>query len=275
MRSVILLTIIAALAAGAAFADFGDIVRSWEAPWREGGGGTSCHGLAWDGEYIWCNCDYGNKRPRIYRCLPSNGSVVSWFDSPFIVDRFGRGMHCRRWQGQPCLEIAVWDAYTDTEYIYRLNYKGEIIGSFVVDLPGTGSDYVSSVVFDGSYYWVTDPGGEDSIVYKLNNNGAVLASFAINGMGDAHGICKQTDFIWVNLDDTYAGNFYGACKARPNGSIAASFTGSNFGQYMYDCTFDGKYLWLVASHKMVYCCDVSNAPAVVPASVGRIKALYR
>jgi hypothetical protein len=44
---------------------------------------------------------------------------------------------------------------------------------------------------------------------------------------------------------------------------------------MYDCTFDGKYLWLVADSKMVYCCDVSNAPAVQPASVGRIKALYR
>ncbi|MEE8638787.1 MAG: hypothetical protein V3T41_00090, partial [bacterium] len=181
---------------------------------------------------------------------------------------------CRRWQGQPCLEVAVWDDYTDTQYVYRLNFKGEIIGSFVVNLPGSGLDYISSVVFDGSYYWVTEPDADESKVYKLNNSGAVLASFIVNRTGRANGICKQGDFLWLSLDD-FHGNFYGACKARPNGSIAASFSNRRFTQFTYDCTFDGKYLWLVTYNKMVYCCDVSNAPAVAPASVGRIKALYR
>jgi len=273
MRSVILLAIIAALAAGAAFADFGDIVRSWEAPWVEGSGGTACEGIAWDGEYIWCNCDYSRIRPRIYRCLASNGSVVSWFASPFIVDRSARGMNCRRWQGQPCLEIAVWDDYEDIQYVYRLNYKGEILGKFAVNLPNP-SPYLSSVVFDGTYYWVTYPDYDGSVVYKLNNRGTALSSFILDRAGAANGICKQGDFLWFTLDSP-SEMFFGACKARPNGSIVASFDNTRFEDYMYDCTFDGEYLWLVAETRMVYCIDVSNAPAVAPASVGRIKALYR
>jgi hypothetical protein len=260
--------------ATSSFADFGDIVRSWKAPWIEGAGGTFCKGLAWDGQYIWCNCDYTHKGDRIYRCRASNGSIISWFDSPFIIGRFGRGLNCRRWQGQPCLEITVWDDNEYKQYVYRLSYTGEIIGSFAVDLPGTGPDFISSLVFDGSSYWVTDPDSNESKVYKLNSSGSVLASFIVNRTGTANGICKQGDFLWLSLDD-FSGDFYGACKIRPTGSIAASFGNSRFSQTTYDCAFDGRYLWFVTDNDMVYCFDVSNAPAVAPASIGKIKALYR
>lgn len=274
MRKVIFVVAVFTLATAPALADFGEIIYSWKAPWREGARATICKGLAWDGQYIWLNCDYSGKRPRIYRCLPSNGSVVSWFDSKFIVDRSGCGMNYRRWQGQPCLEIAVWDEYEKREYVYRLNYKGEIIGSFIVNLPGSGLDYVYSLAFDGTHYWVTDPESEgNSVVHKLTANGTAVGSFAIGQKGYARGIALQGDFFWASMDAGYE-MFFGACKMKSTGSVVASF------EYLqpdiYDCSYGGRnLLWLVRDRDTVLCVDVSNAPAVAPASVGRIKALFR
>ena len=58
---------------------------------------------------------------------------------------------------------------------------------------------------------------------------------------------------------------------RANGSVVASF--GTWGK-PEDCTYENNHLW-VAVHSKVFCYDVSNAPAVLPASVGRIKALFK
>ena len=65
--------------------------------------------------------------------------------------------------------------------------------------------------------------------------------------------------------------YSGVYKTRPNGSVVASF--ETFGTSI-DCTYEGKRLWVCDGNR-IYCYDVSNAPAVAPASLGKVKALFR
>ena len=271
MRSEILLAIIAALTAGAAFAGFGDVICSWRVP-KKGSGLERCEGLAWDGTYLWCNVEHGSVYdPYMYRCRSSDGSVVSSFPSGFNNYVRGFGMCHRKVRGVDVLEVIVWDSRPQQSSLYRYSFAGSITQRTEIRLPVS----IHGVYYDGVSFWVTDPDESGSYVYRLNESGVPLSSFKVNQPGDANGVCKQADFLWFSIDYYGGPSFYGAYKARPNGSVVASFRPREFGQYSYDCTFDGEYLWVVSDSFMVFCVDVSNAPAVLPASVGRIKALYR
>ena len=129
--------------------------------------------------------------------------------------------------------------------------------------------------FDGVNFWACRIIDDHSNVFKLTANGSLLSSFRLSEPGYAQGICKQADFFWLSIDDHGTSSIEGGYKVKPNGSVVASFESPYFFTPMYDCTFDGKYLWIATRTNRVCCCDVSNAPAVVPASVGRVKALFR
>jgi len=126
----------------------------------------------------------------------------------------------------------------------------------------------SSVVFDANYDWISVPKEAGTIVYKMTAAGSLVSSFVVNKPGLASGITKQGDFFWLSV--TGIEDFCGAYKCRGNGSVVASFgTGAPL-----DCTYENNHLWIAFS-STVRCYDVSNAPAVLPASVGRIKVLFK
>lgn len=260
MRTVAIVTIVLAITAGAAFADFGDVIRSWGVPRRD-----NCLGIAWDGEYIWCNVSHTNSPDMMYRCLPSSGSVVSSFETVFGNYIRGLGMCYRLWDGRPSLEVAVRDTISDESFLYRHYFNGSVVNRMRVRLSGDAR--FESVFFDNNNEWVCDPEDTGSKIYKIDGQGSPISSFTLNKPGSTYGITKQGDFFWF----TVGGPYSGAYKARPNGSVVASF--ETYGS-PFDCTYENKRLW-VSVASTVYCFDVSNAPAVVPASVGRIKALFR
>ncbi|MGD8719380.1 MAG: hypothetical protein PVH29_11245 [Candidatus Zixiibacteriota bacterium] len=246
------------LLATAAFADFGDVLCSWDAP-----GEGYCAGVAWDGEYIWCNKHSTTYQDMMYRCVASNGSVVSSFETVFGNYFRASGICYRLWSGSPCIEAAVADTLADEYFLYRHNFNGSVVNRLQVHLPG-GVGF-SSVFYDGQNDWVCEPNAPRSNAYKINGGGSAVSSFTVNQPGATYGITKQGDYFWFPTDsaDVY--------KTRPNGSVVASFKTI---ASLHDCTYANKKLW-VSFGDEIFCFDVSNAPAVAPASIGKIKALYR
>jgi hypothetical protein len=263
MRKVILVVALSALAIAPAFAEFGELIRSWLSP-----GHNACAGITWDGEYIWCNMAYSSPYPAMmYRCVPSNGSVVSWFETGFNYRLRGYDTCYRLWGGRPTLDVRVWDEYAEERSIYRFYFNGSIVDRTGVELPG-GAGF-TGICFDGSNNWVSTSLTAGSKVYKLSDRGVPITAFTLNGAGDICCLTKQGDFFWfgIYIEDSFRG-FY---KTRPDGSVVASFeTPGRPG----DCTFENKHLWAEISNWII-CYDVSNAPAVAPASIGKVKALFR
>ncbi len=269
MRKVIFVAAVSALAITPALADFGDVICSWKAPTKPGYWST-CRGLAWDGKYIWCNCRYGTGMSSdIYRCVPSTGSTVSSFHTYYPYGKTSGAANYRKYRGVDIIELLVYYEIERERYIYRLNFKGKILGSVRV----TNPPYLIGIADDGTDNWVVGltsaylPG-----VFKLNSAGSVVSSFNLRD-ATYRGIAIQGDFFWLSVEDMGPYETFGAQKIRPGGSIAASF--GRFGQSIFDCTYENKHLWIVTDNNIVRCVDVSNAPAVAPASVGRIKALFR
>jgi hypothetical protein len=258
-----------AVLVSAALADFGDIICSWKTP-TISGYTSACRGLAWDGKYIWCNCRYGTGMGSdIYRCVPSTGSAVSSFHTYYLYNKVSGAANYRKYAGTDIIELLVYYQFEREQYIYRLNFKGEILRSVKITNPPS----VWGIADDGTNNWVVGmtsaylPG-----VFKLNSAGSAISSF---GLPDAeyHGIAIQGDFFWVSVMNSGQFPTFGAYKVLTGGSIAASFGG--FERFVFDCAYENKHLWIVRHDNIVCCVDVSNAPAVLPASVGRIKVLFK
>jgi hypothetical protein len=256
------------LSAAAAGADFGDRVCFWKAP-QKSTTVERCTGLAWDGNYIWCFVDHHVGNSYFYRCRPSDGSVVSSFSTGLGYDFHGRGMCYRRVGGNNFLDIMVYEDTVYNYFVYRYNFAGSLVASASTNIHAAG------IYHDGSDYWMVQGGSPGSTIFKVNTDFVPISSFVVSEPGAPKGICKQSDFFWVSVEQNNPPYFDGPFKVSSNGSVVASFENMLLSQYMFDCTFDGEYLWIVGGSNMVSCWDVSNAPAVAPASIGKIKALYR
>jgi hypothetical protein len=263
MRKVILVAALSVLAVAPALAEFGEIIKSWYAPGR-----GNCWGIAWDGEYIWCNTEVSPNPSVMYKCVASDGSVVSSFKTVFNLYIQGRTIGYGRWGGRPVLDCDVWDDYSEENIIIRYYPNGSIADRATVRLPGGA--HMSGICFDGSNNWTTDQKETASVVYKLNGQGVLISSFTLNKPGYTCGITKQGDFFWFTIRSH--GSPCMCYKTRPNGSVVASFETS--GSTPLDCTYENNHLWVTDSAR-VFCYDVSNAPAVAPASLGKVKALFR
>ena len=138
--------------------------------------------------------------------------------------------------------------------IYRLETTGSFIRSFKG--PGVRS---GGVAFGEGFIWYTS----GPTVFKLTPNGSIRDSFDLPG--GLHGICWYASNLWVA--DWSQGKIYQTTEA---GSIIESITpvGTPYG-----VTWDGSYLWYTANG-YVYQVSISHTP-VAPASLGKVKAIYR
>ena len=95
---------------------------------------TQPHGLAFDGEYLWCA---GYDNDTIYK-LDASGNIISAFDSP------GSSPTGLTFDGN-----YLWSADDGSLRIYKIDTStGEVIESF--EAPGTDS---TGLTFDGTYLW--------------------------------------------------------------------------------------------------------------------------
>jgi len=264
-----------AATAVAAVAAPGDIVASFQIPELSLNGPR---GLAFDGGAEYAVADNrGPKQVRILRFTfdGANASVEKQLNCPadvyWAMDLAWRSGSRNRIYVADDLEtpedrakIIVLDADT-----------GGLTNKF--DGPFPAGTHVNGLTWDGSYLYASSY--ESALVYRLTSTGSVLASFAA-AHAKNQGLAFGGENLWVvsgrpnydareytaagtpvasfafNVNDEYVG---GACFGRP--SL----------QTIFVSTFTGeRYVYEIATDPHEY------GPFVVaPASLGRVKALFR
>jgi hypothetical protein len=154
--------------------------------------------------------------------------------------------------------------------------SGSIVSSFVVPAPFT---VPQGLTFGGGYLYIADM--YQSRILKTTTTGSVVSNidpgvFALKGLA------------WDG--DTAGGPYLFACETNAkhtihqinpsSGSVVKSFDGPPFTGNIIGLTWDGTYLWACQNYWSTYMYAFQFIahdpnPAVSPASLGKIKSLYR
>ncbi len=242
--------LIAVLASGAA-ATGGSIIRSFESPCND-----RTDGIDYRGGYLY-HANFNGP----CEVLKTNvaGSVVSSLKEPAYavgVDFTG----------------TVYWAYTfwpqvPRDRIYRVNEAGSITASFAAPSNGYG------VTYDGESLWYSTAGNHNwNYVYRLTKQGSVVSSFqAPHGSGFLN---RDVDwggsYLWLAQSSSAGGFIYQMTTA---GSVVFSIFMQ--GRRPTGVAWDGKHVWFAdGGNDWVYQMKWSGVD-VAPASIGKVKALFR
>ncbi len=148
-------------------------------------------------------------------------------------------------------------------YVYRLTSEGSVVSSF----PGPAYGFGLTYGWDNYYYFASATAGK---IYVLTGSGSVVRSF------------PQPGFLVGGLDfDNNAGNLWisdslGLFYCNTMGSILDSFVPAPGAGWPTGVCWDAAYVWYhdYNSPGYVYKAQVTFS-SIAPASLGRVKALFR
>jgi len=190
-----------------------NVVSSFPSP------GTSPHGLAWDGNYLW-NSDDSDMR--IYKINPDTGAIVSSIPTP---GQSARGLTWAQGYLWSC------DSHATDERIYKINPSN---GSVVKSFPAPGSAG-KGLAWDGIYLWNADMG--DHKIYKINPDTGAVVGFIPSPGNKPYGLTWDGAYLWNS--DNQDKKIY---RIDSNdGSIIESFPAPDGDPR--GLTWDGQYLW--------------------------------
>jgi hypothetical protein len=220
------------------YAGFGDVVSSFPHP-----GGVGLYGLAWDGSYLW----FAGQPASVFLRTNTTGSIVGSFDIGATYT-YIRGL---TFDG-----AYLWYSSRDTVgYTY---YRITTTGSFVSDF-GVLPTFGPGVAWEGPYLWCGPA--------KVTTGGSFVASFR-------RPFKMETDQGWYGHKLWLGGPGNHMYNVTTGGSVAASFPVPGGGA-AEGTAFDGEYLWVInRDNKWVYRIDI-DVVGVDPASMGKVKAIYR
>jgi hypothetical protein len=272
MKKLLMLVFFFGFASGGYATYAGSVVSSFYAePLEWGGLYYYPTGLTYGAGYVWVVYAHGVITQRTTR-----GSIVSSYDA----------FHTPLW----CIG---WDDRRDYIYgtswydgIFWLNAAtGSLVGSFGLPPGATrlyGIEYDDSAPFNPIWACELSP----YYAWNLDPNGRVVASFDL-GTWPVGPRCLAMDadtpggpFLFVGTQSAPPTIYV----VRPSSfSIISSFKAPVHDYAISDLSWDGRYLWVVENGRgtppgqfgMVYRFVGHTVPAIVPASVGKIKALFR
>jgi hypothetical protein len=241
-RPIVLVAAVAT--AAAAFADI-SVVSSWPSP------AQTPYGVTYDGSHIWVSCNETGKEI-MFKCDAASGSVVS----SFKVNT--GGLFGCVYDGS-----YLWYDALNTSleyYLYQVTDTGSILSSWKSPLART-----VGVGWDGSYFWLSSYYG---VMGWATKAGSLVGSFGTSWRPT--GVAFDGYYLW-----TAEYNQPALYRLTTAGSLVASYSfpaGQPWG-----LGFDGDYLWVTSTGGTgdVYKADFGGYPAVAPASIGGVKALYR
>ncbi|UCH78877.1 MAG: hypothetical protein JSU81_02715 [Candidatus Coatesbacteria bacterium] len=259
--------LVACWAAGAfATSYLGSVVTSWDATYSYPGGGKAPFGFAYGNGYMYVTYDeLFTKRES------SAGTIVDVLGLPKVPRQYPEEAaydpdRSRIWCG--CSEAGVYLLHPET---------GSYVASF--PLPGTIPKVVA-ICYDRSLpsapLWLTD--GITWRIWNLTTGGSIVRSVRMS-------INKVEGLAFDN--DTAGGPylFVAACFDKPliyaldpaTGSVLYTFSAPVTGDRLQGLTWDGEYLWTNDSKTGYVLQFVAHEPntTITPASVGRIRALFR
>jgi hypothetical protein len=271
MRSILLiLTALAVLTSpGATFAGFGEIVASYRSPPK------TPVALARSNThlYVYCKNDELNPMGWIYKLVPSSGSVIGSF--PLRVE--------------PTLNYAgltftgansLWTANQSYGCVYQLNAKtGSIMNSWFVYyhiVTGMAAEHNQAQGGRAKGLWITAT--QPSVLGFFTTGGSPRLEYLWQEHTADIGWDYNHELIWGRFVGEGAPYVYGFTR---EGSVVASFPGPAGDNPIHGCAFYEGYLWLSATRTQtgyipyIWQVDVRCLTAVNPASVGRVKALFR
>jgi hypothetical protein len=246
----------------AAWGELGDVVASWTAP------ASSPYGVAANASYIYVYC--GTSPYNVYT-MTTAGSVVSSWSSPFGSRTRGLGYEYGNY---------LWLGYygSGVAFVAKTNgSNGSVISSFPVYNEHT---LYGGVACQGnpSSAGVTSIISNDYLPYVASRHttaGSLISTF-VYSTGEPSFRDPAWDYVngLIWWGDYYSPYFvYGY---DTDGSIVASFAGPWVSPY--GLGFYGDYLWISSNSSPYYVYRV-HCPfigiSVVPASVGKVKALFR
>ena len=227
----------------------------------------------------------------------TGGSIVSSFRSPHAATT-PRGMayapnHSR-----------LYHVSSGSPYIFATDTSGSIVKSFLCPANTRGVEGLGES--QGHGFWTCS--FSPAVAYRVSTTGSIMSSFA--ALSRPNGLTREGDYIWLSSETSNV-----IYKHRTTGSLVASFASpagvssgldwdgnylwladANTGSKIYQLTttgsvrralkvpvgraagvaFDGTHVWYcsLTSPKYVYRITIGKI-AVEPASLGRVKALFR
>ena len=258
MRTIIVIVAVAVSAAfvPAAEAGWGSFVSSFESP------GPYPAGISYKSELI-----YVSTHNLVVWRLNRNGSVVNSYYTN-VARQAGMTV------GTVGGTTYYWVVPTYPAYVYRfVDNSSTMSGSFSV--PSFEEAGWRGLAFkDAAHMYYTD--GKGRVLYMLHPmTGSVYASYSLPFRPNEVAYDDRgPGYLWMTCADDKS-----IYQCRLAGSVVASFSVSAYG-YPQGCGFDGEYLWVGCGYPTqgedyVVQFDVRSEPVVEPASIGKVKALYR
>jgi len=235
VKAMRVITICAVLCAAAAYGGTASIVSSFRSP------SSAAYGIDYYDGYLY-HAD--RAVPYIYQTTMTGSLVksirVSAPYNPAGIDRTQDGF---------------WTCSYNPPWVYRLSTTGAVLNSFPAWERGWG------ITFGEDSLWYT----QLFYIFKVTTGGSIMRSFVITGINPA-GICWDNPYLWIAGYSTH--QIY---KITQTGSIVDSANVK--GGPTYGITCDDPYLWYTANY---YVYQIRFSPtAVAPASLGKVKAIYR
>lgn len=257
MKKITSALTVATVFAAMAYAGMGDVLTSWPVPSLPY---PRINGIAFEGEYIWLKDEYSPyEDKRVLKCTKP-GSLVNRINFPYPAPSvYSYGL---AFDGLYLWTIyQEWHAPVPFDSHRKYTTTGSYAGGF-----GESILYYWSVgiTWDGGYLW-TD-GARTRRQLKYTTAGTLVATFPMT-------VGVYSDMAYYKRQLWYY-NAYLVYGVTLNGSVVASFPAP--GGSCAAVGFDGEYLWTADTNKPQYIYKVDIEVVVVaPASVGKIKALYR
>lgn len=261
MKTVLIYIATALLAAAGAYGYLGEVVATFNAPAYY----PSSIAAGGDYLYVYCNGRYLPPFYYIFILNPSTGGRVGSYPSPFSGTT--RGLGCE-------FGGYLWLGRSDTSYVGRARGSdGSIYSSWPVTAHpiGSGIDCQGNPGVGGTLTAIIAAGG--SIVSRHTTSGSFLSSFVAAASMRDPAWDYRNGLIW-GLNAAASG---GVCRGYTTaGSLIASFGAP--GSYGSALAYYGDYLYMTTSSGSgdsiykIHCPSVY--PAVAPASLGRVKAIY-
>ncbi|HUU56583.1 MAG TPA: hypothetical protein VMW93_04510 [bacterium] len=234
-KAIRIITGIVVLAAAALATGNGSIIASFGSDWARG--------FDYHGGYLYFAHSINNQ----IHVRTTTGSYVS----TIYVGAYVKANGIAR------TDAEFWTC-SSTGYIHHLNTGGGLLDSFTIPFNAQAIEY------GGGYLWCTS----GAALYKITTSGSVVSSFPAPG-SSVYGVSWDAPYLWV-CEGSYSGAIY---QVTTSGSIIRSIPRN--GHQPYDVAWDGRYVWYTNySPNWVYAMTIAMT-SVEPASLGRVKAVFR
>jgi hypothetical protein len=256
MRGYALIGLAAVLVAGTAFATLGEVVGSFVGPYN------NIRGVGRSTGYLYV---LGLSSPNlVYRCNPTNGSVYGSWATPYITTNFSltvtQGEHV--WVGCDRNYLAYeCDGFSGSVYSsWPTGHDPYGLAALCTGEGGQGTTAIFS--YDESPNFVfTHNVSTGSILGSFPLAHATPYDFAYDHRNKLLWKYYHLDFNIYGYDPTTGGAV--ASFARPYPSIC------------YSLAYYGEYLWISARYGNIFVVHCPRNIGVHPASLGKVKALFR